>query len=70
MPICALCLWIGVMPQPLLDMIRPDVDAVVAVYEQYLAALGTCRRQSRLPPSDTQCTSITRDSVVESTTNL
>ena len=31
-PICVLCLWIGVMPQPLLDLIRPDVDAVVAVY--------------------------------------
>ncbi len=32
-PICALCLWIGVMPQPLLDTIRPDVDAVVALYD-------------------------------------
>jgi NADH-quinone oxidoreductase subunit M len=31
-PICALCLWIGVMPQPLLDTIRPDVEAVVALY--------------------------------------
>jgi len=35
-PICALCLWIGLMPQPLINMIRPDVDAVVAVYEEYL----------------------------------
>jgi NADH-quinone oxidoreductase subunit M len=33
-PICALCLWIGVMPQPLLDTIGPDVEAVVAIYEQ------------------------------------
>jgi NADH-quinone oxidoreductase subunit M len=32
-PIAALCLWIGVMPQPLLNLIRPDVDAVVALYE-------------------------------------
>jgi NADH-quinone oxidoreductase subunit M len=31
-PICALCLWIGVMPQPLIDVIRPDVDAVAALY--------------------------------------
>ena len=31
-PICALCLWIGVMPQPLLDLIRPDVDAVCRAY--------------------------------------
>jgi NADH:ubiquinone oxidoreductase subunit 4 (subunit M) len=32
-PICALCLWLGVMPQPVLELIRPDVDAVVALYE-------------------------------------
>jgi NADH-quinone oxidoreductase subunit M len=35
-PICALCLWIGVKPQPLLDLIRPDVDAVVTAYSQTL----------------------------------
>jgi NADH-quinone oxidoreductase subunit M len=35
-PICALCLWIGLMPQPILDTIRPDVDAVVALYGQHL----------------------------------
>jgi NADH-quinone oxidoreductase subunit M len=35
-PICALCLWIGVMPQPILDTIRPDVDAVVEAYSQRL----------------------------------
>jgi NADH-quinone oxidoreductase subunit M len=32
-PICALCLWIGVMPQPLLNIIRQDVDAVAAIYD-------------------------------------
>jgi NADH-quinone oxidoreductase subunit M len=31
-PIAALCLWIGLMPQPLLNLIRPDVDAVVSLY--------------------------------------
>jgi NADH-quinone oxidoreductase subunit M len=31
-PIAALCLWIGVMPQPILNLIRPDVDAVVSLY--------------------------------------
>jgi len=36
LPICALCLWIGVKPQPLLDLIRPDVDAVVTAYSQSL----------------------------------
>src|SRR3954471_18863071 len=35
-PICALCLWIGVMPQPVLDTVRPDVDAVVAAYSEQL----------------------------------
>lgn len=34
-PICALCLWIGVMPQPLLNTIRPDVEAIVALYEDH-----------------------------------
>src|SRR5256714_12139070 len=33
-PICVLCLWIGAMPQPILDLIRPDVDAVVSSYSQ------------------------------------
>jgi len=32
-PIAAACLWIGVRPQPLVDMIRPDVEAVAALYE-------------------------------------
>jgi NADH:ubiquinone oxidoreductase subunit 5 (subunit L)/multisubunit Na+/H+ antiporter MnhA subunit len=36
-PICALCLVIGVMPQPLLDLIRPDVDAVVSAYSQAMS---------------------------------
>ena len=33
-PICALCLWIGVRPQPLVDTIRPDVEAIAALYTQ------------------------------------
>jgi NADH-quinone oxidoreductase subunit M len=33
-PICALCLWIGVMPQPFLATIKPDVDAIAALYSQ------------------------------------
>lgn len=31
-PICVLCLWIGVRPQPLVEIIRPDVEAVAALY--------------------------------------
>ena len=37
-PICALVLWIGVTPQTLVNIIRPDVDAVVAVYEDYFTS--------------------------------
>jgi NADH-quinone oxidoreductase subunit M len=33
-PICVLCLVIGVMPQPLIQTIQPDVDAVVALYKE------------------------------------
>ena len=32
LPLAALCLWIGVRPQPLLDTIKPDVDRVAALY--------------------------------------
>lgn len=32
-PIAAACLWIGVRPQPLVDMVRPDVEAVAQLYE-------------------------------------
>jgi NADH-quinone oxidoreductase subunit M len=31
-PIAALCLWIGVHPAPLLDLVRPGVDSVAAIY--------------------------------------
>jgi len=31
-PICMLCLVIGVMPQPLIRTIQPDIDAMVALY--------------------------------------
>jgi len=33
-PILILCLGIGVYPQPLLETIRPDVDAVAGLYEK------------------------------------
>ena len=32
-PIAAACLWIGVRPQPVIDMIRPDVEAVARLYD-------------------------------------
>jgi NADH-quinone oxidoreductase subunit M len=38
LPLCALILWIGVLPQSVIDTVRPDVDAVVTVYQQYLTS--------------------------------
>ncbi len=38
LPICVLILWIGVYPQSVIDTVRPDVDAVVTVYQQYLTS--------------------------------
>jgi len=32
-PIVILCVWIGVRPQPLLETIRPDVEALAKLYE-------------------------------------
>jgi len=34
LPIAALCLWIGVYPKSVLDVIRPDVQAVARIYEK------------------------------------
>lgn len=33
-PLAFLCLWIGLFPQPVLELIRPDVEAIVRVYRQ------------------------------------
>jgi NADH-quinone oxidoreductase subunit M len=32
-PIVVLCLWIGIYPRPVLDAIRPDVEAIARVYQ-------------------------------------
>ena len=51
-PICAACLWIGVKPQPLLDLIRPDVDAVAAAYSQAIAPESRVTKQNTTPAGD------------------
>ncbi|MFO0789252.1 MAG: NADH-quinone oxidoreductase subunit M [Pirellulales bacterium] len=61
-PICALCLWIGLMPQPVIDMIRPDVDAVVTVYADYLTAQ---ERVATTPRGSAISTSMTVNALVE-----
>lgn len=32
-PLAAACLWIGVKPQPIVDVIRPDIEAVAKLYD-------------------------------------
>jgi NADH-quinone oxidoreductase subunit M len=32
-PLLTLCLLLGLFPQPLLNLIRPDVEAVASLYE-------------------------------------
>jgi NADH-quinone oxidoreductase subunit M len=32
-PLAFLCLWLGLFPQPLLELIRPDVESVARLYE-------------------------------------
>jgi NADH-quinone oxidoreductase subunit M len=55
-PICVLCLWIGVYPQPVLDTIQPDVDAVMTAYSQDLSEVD--RTADRAPsPSIPNATS-------------
>jgi NADH-quinone oxidoreductase subunit M len=33
LPIAAACLWIGLRPQPLVELIRPEVEAVARLYD-------------------------------------
>jgi len=32
-PLAALCLWIGVTPQPTIELMKPDIEAVAALYD-------------------------------------
>jgi NADH-quinone oxidoreductase subunit M len=53
-PICILCLAIGVMPQPLIETIKPDIDAVLQLYpadEQTVAQLASVPAPSPQPPA-------------------
>lgn len=35
-PLAFLCLWLGLFPQPVLELIRPDVEAIARLYETRL----------------------------------
>lgn len=45
-PICALVLFLGIMPQPLIRMIQPDIDAVAALYDNRPAVANTSSTES------------------------
>ncbi|MBX3442033.1 MAG: NADH-quinone oxidoreductase subunit M [Planctomyces sp.] len=45
-PLAALCLALGVYPQPLLDTIKPDIDAVAAVYDHSHPDSGASRTRA------------------------
>jgi NADH-quinone oxidoreductase subunit M len=36
-PIAAACLWIGVRPQPLLDIVRPELQSIARIYDDRMA---------------------------------
>lgn len=42
-PLLGLCVWLGLFPQPTLDLIRPDVEAITKLYAEVRAV--------RLPPT-------------------
>lgn len=50
LPIALLCLWIGVYPKPVLDAIRPDVQAIARIYQDAgSAAPQTLMTQAQQP---------------------
>lgn len=48
-PLAALCLYLGLFPQTLIDVIQPDVDGVVRVYETYIPAARVALSPEILP---------------------
>lgn len=40
-PLLIMCLWLGLFPQPVLDLIRPDVESVTQHYGEVRARKGT-----------------------------
>lgn len=39
-PLLVLCLWLGIFPQPVLDLIRPDVESIAILYGDGRAVKG------------------------------
>ncbi len=36
-PLLTMCLWLGLFPQPVLDLIRPDVESITRLYDEVRA---------------------------------
>jgi NADH-quinone oxidoreductase subunit M len=51
-PVAAACLVIGVKPQPLIESMRPEIEALASLYEPLLAANETATAQATLLPTN------------------
>lgn len=51
LPLLAMCLWLGLFPQPVLDLIRPDVESVSRLYGEVRATKGFSASNSSLKRS-------------------
>ncbi|MBS0204464.1 MAG: NADH-quinone oxidoreductase subunit M [Planctomycetes bacterium] len=67
-PLLAACLWLGLFPQPVLDLIRPDVESLTKMYGDVKAMKGAKAQVTQLPVSLTELASATP--VSETITNL
>lgn len=53
LPLLTMCLWLGLFPQGLLDLIRPDVESIAKLYGDVHATKGTgAKNYSLKRPSD------------------
>ena len=57
-PLLAACLWLGLFPQPVLDLIRPDVESVTKLYGDIRAIKGQ-KVVARSPVAFTELASAT-----------
>ena len=52
-PLLTMCLWLGLFPQPVLDLIRPDVESLSRLYRDVRATKGlTLSNKSKTRPVD------------------
>ena len=49
-PLLALCVWLGLFPQPTLDLIRPDVEAITKLYAEVRAVRLAPMAKTVVPP--------------------